>query len=128
MDGEYLKNNLTINVGNGKIVIGENVIPYISNNHIFITVRKEKGPCVDQSCQIITKVNIQKLDKIPDDAIRVEKNGISLFLNREVANSIDRGRENVLLKKTLAGKIGIRGFTYIGEDSQSFSDHHSNLS
>ena len=72
------------------------------------------GPCNDESCQIIRKVEA-RLSKPADQSgyISLAVSGITVYLEREVYDSIDRGRSNVRAKVTRSGKVVVSGISII---------------
>ena len=79
-----------------------------------ISMVSVNGPCSDESCQIIRKV-VARLSKPADLSryITLAVSGITVYLEREVFDSIDRGRSNVRAKVMRSGKVVVSGISII---------------
>ncbi len=98
-------------MGNGSINIDEKVENIIGNKILTIFIKLEQGPCGDNMCQLIKKIDYEISDNYKyKDSYRIEK-PVKIELQHDVYYSIDKERENVIIKSGLNKKIVIKGLT-----------------
>ncbi|MGC8506529.1 MAG: hypothetical protein ACP5NK_07490 [Thermoplasmata archaeon] len=79
-----------------------------------VSVISVNGPCSDESCQVIRKV-VARLSRPADLSryVTIEVPGLSVFLEKEVFDSIDMGRSTVAAKVMRSGKVVVSGISII---------------
>ncbi len=105
-----MADDVTIPVGKGRIIISNSLKPAaIAGNYIILEAKSRPGPCNDKDCQPIYYPEI-RISQLPEDSHRLfAGEGYMLAMDAAVFNAIDRDRQTVTLKRSLTGKISVRG-------------------
>ncbi len=103
---------LKVTVGVGSVSIQKDLMKLVENKCLHMAVYTEKGPCPDESCQLDYKLQINLIDSPPDNAYRViEQPGFCISFDEAVYKSIDRGRENIVIRRGILGRLYAKGFS-----------------
>ncbi len=103
----------TIKIGNGLIKIDDKITNIVGNKILFIKIILEEGPCKDDLCPLIKKISYELNDNFRfNDTYKVD-NPTKLELIKEVYDSINKGREEIYIKKGFKNKIEIKGFSLL---------------
>jgi len=101
-------------VGKGRIYVYGSALKAMRGYPVSIDLEKIPGPCTDTSCQIITRLVFNKYrESQASTYVSLSAEGISLYISREVYNSIDRGRQNIKLVAAIGNRLSAKGFTYV---------------
>jgi hypothetical protein len=102
-----------LKIGLGKLLVYGS-LEKIRGKFITVSVVSSKGPCNDESCQVIRKVTaeIGETDHT-DGYVRIDGNGFSIFMQEEIFNSINRGRLYVRAKVSRSGSVGLNGMAVL---------------
>ena len=104
-----------IRVGNGLIKIDSTVMNISKGKVLLIQLNQIKGPCNDDTCQIIYKPEAEILEDrgyaTDDHYLKTTMNDTIILVDKKMWESIQKGRQSILIKKGISGKIKIKGFT-----------------
>jgi hypothetical protein len=105
---------LDIKIGKGAITINGKVVRQIGRMKVSIRVRDIKGPCTDDSCQIIKKLIIEVGDEVMVDGLEpVTDQELSIYLDPEVFRSIDKGRQKGIVLEASRQGFHLKGFSFV---------------
>ncbi|MCL5802393.1 MAG: hypothetical protein ACYCSA_00075 [Thermoplasmataceae archaeon] len=107
-------NDISIPIGRGKITVSGNVVKLLSRGK-YLTIRTavSQSPCTDGLCQRIIEAEIALETPNDDENLRIfAGDGIFLGIDQNIFASVDRGREEVIIKKSLSGKLIAQGLVF----------------
>jgi|YelNatPaOPRAMG01_1025707.scaffolds.fasta_scaffold00074_69 uncharacterized protein YxjI len=104
----------TIRIGKGAITIEGKTLSQIEGKTLSIKVEEIKGPCTDESCQIIKKLVIEAGDKIMVEGLEPAYcEGLSIYLDPQVYMSIDKGRQQSIVLEASRRGFRLKGFSFV---------------
>lgn len=107
--------DVVIPIGKGKARVRKNVSGEAARGkYIVLRTASRTGPCNDDLCQIIrdVKVSIEVPGEDEDSLSIFAGEGIFLAIDKPIVNSIDKGRQEVIIGIGLTGKPYIKGLNY----------------
>ena len=100
-------------VGKGNVELGNGVVKVVEGKYLVLELREEKGPCLDNMCQLKAEINVRILENINDpssyEIIRREK--FTLAISKAVWHAIDKDRQGVSIRKGRFGNLSVKGFS-----------------
>ncbi|MGC8608320.1 MAG: hypothetical protein ACP5UV_00420 [Thermoplasmata archaeon] len=106
--------NTVIQVGKGNISIDGKLARLAENRCLVLSSVTEQGPCQDGMCQIIRDIDVSIKDDFADPGyLFFETDKIKIAIDQKIYRSIDKGRENVAVFRSISGKYLVRGFIYL---------------
>ena len=103
----------SIAVGRGKVKLGKGVAMAAEGKFLFLQLVEEKGPCPDEMCQLEAKITARILQGVNDpslyETIKAEK--FTLVVSKAVWSAIDKGRQDISIRKGRLGGLIVRGFS-----------------
>lgn len=104
---------VNISVGKGTILVPESDLLSVKGNFILLESFSEKGPCNDDWCQLQKSVIVGVKNMLsPSGRIIVRSGNISIAMDIDIYNSIDRGRQTVVLRTNMHGNLVLKGFSF----------------
>ena len=105
---------ITVQIGKGAMSIGPKALIRLEGKDVVIRVEEIKGPCNDESCQIIKKIVVEAVSHSPPEGLQLIKcNGFSIYMDAQVFRSIDMGRQDrVALEATRDGFV-LKRFSFV---------------
>ncbi|MCL4451654.1 MAG: hypothetical protein M1327_03395 [Candidatus Thermoplasmatota archaeon] len=105
---------ITVRIGKGAIRIEPKALLRIDGRDVVIKVEEIKGPCNDESCQVIKKVVVDAGNHSPREGLQsIRCNGLTIYMDAQVFRSIDMGRQDrIALEATRNGLI-LKGFSFV---------------
>lgn len=102
-----------IPVGKGQVIIDRSMNEYAGKGYyVVIRIESSQGPCNDVDCQKIM-TPVAEVTQLPDSSFKIfAGEGIFLALEPPVFTQIDRDRQKVTVKKSMLGKITVKGLTF----------------
>lgn len=99
-----------IPVGKGTIEFRGDISRFL-RGHFYIQIfhSDQPGPCNDELCTMLTSFHVVASDLVPEDYRIIAGNGFYIIIEPAIYDSIDKNRQNVLLKIGLSGKASIKG-------------------
>lgn len=102
-------NETDIPVGKGSITVYGSLARTLKGKLLVLDLLLKKGPCQDDTCQITMGVDAKIIQKAYDNDL--QEHGFSLAIDRELFQSIDRGREHIIIKGK-AARVTVKGFAF----------------
>lgn len=106
--------DITIPVGKGKITVSRGVVKLLMTGK-YLTIRTvvSQSPCTDGMCQRIIEPEVGIENPTDDPDLRIfAGDGIFLGIDQNVFSSVDKGREEVIVKKSISGKLIAQGLDF----------------
>jgi hypothetical protein len=106
--------DITIPVGKGKITVTKGVVKLlVTGNYLTIRTVVSQSPCTDGMCQRIIEpeLGIESPKDYPELRI-FAGDGIFIGIDQNVFSSVDRGREEVVVKRSISGKLIAQGLEF----------------
>ncbi|MEM0139145.1 MAG: hypothetical protein QXZ44_00820 [Ferroplasma sp.] len=100
---------MEIKVGNGIITVEDNVMPLLGDNILIIYIKLEQGPCQDNICQLIRKVEYEISGHFKYENSFKIAGPPRIELQQGIFDSINKEREKVNIKAAFGKRILIRG-------------------
>lgn len=108
------KQEIEIVIGKGKIRMVGPFLQEIYDKSFVLSLISVAGPCKDESCQVIKKLKVSdRSGDVPSHFTEVKLKSLSLFMDKVIYSSIDRGRETVTIRFTKGGRFFASGFAYL---------------
>lgn len=106
--------DITIPVGKGKITVTRGVVKLLmTGNYLTIRTVVSQSPCTDGLCQRIIEPELRIESPKDYPELRLfAGDGIFLGIDQNVFSSVDRGREEVVVKKSISGKLIAQGLEF----------------
>ncbi len=103
----------SIAVGKGKVELGKGVIKAVKGKFLVLELVEEKGPCPDNMCQLEAKITARILDDINDPFLyeMIKTDRFTIAISKAVWRAIDRGRQNISIRKGRFGSLIVKGFS-----------------
>lgn len=99
-------------VGKGRIILGKGVLEAVRDKFLVLELSTEKGPCTDEMCQVKNEIEVALRDDSPGPSYKtVDSEDFSLAISEAVYRSIDRGREEIIIRKHRLGEFVVKGFS-----------------
>ena len=108
-----MEKNMLLKVGKGSIRIENSALQRISGKNVCLNLDFKKGPCNDDTCQMITKLVVTETFEKDAEMIHIEKDGVSIYLPPEIYRAIDAGRQENVRLLTSRGKLVVKGFSLL---------------
>lgn len=106
--------DVEIPIGMGKVKVRKNISAAASRGK-FVVLRttSRAGPCNDNMCQVIRGVRISiELPEDDDNLSVFAGGGFFVAMDKEIARSIDKGRQEVTVGMGISGKPYVKGLNY----------------
>ncbi|GGM66932.1 hypothetical protein GCM10007108_01370 [Thermogymnomonas acidicola] len=81
----------------------------LSGTPMVLRFAYSPGPCRDGTCQPIRRAVCTASTAGARGLVNLEVDGVQLSLTPEVAEEIRKGRRNVIIKRSITGKIRVSG-------------------
>ena len=108
-----MKTDSGIPVGKGRISFNGDVRKFIRGKMYILFIRLSRpGPCNDEMCRQIDEIHISSSDTVPDQYRIVAADGLYLGFDPDIFASIDRNREDIVMKFSFSGKASLKGFYF----------------
>ena len=103
----------SIAVGKGKVELGKGVIKAVKGKFLVLELVEEKGPCPDNMCQLEAKITARILYDINDPSLyeMIKTDRFTIAISKAVWRAIDRGRQNISIRKGRFGSLIVKGFS-----------------
>ncbi|EQB70548.1 MAG: hypothetical protein AMDU1_APLC00055G0006 [Thermoplasmatales archaeon A-plasma] len=103
----------SIAVGKGKVESGKGVIKAVKGKFLVLELVEEKGPCPDNMCQLEAKITARILYDINDPSLyeMIKTDRFTIAISKAVWRAIDRGRQNISIRKGRFGSLIVKGFS-----------------
>ena len=103
----------SIAVGKGKVELGKGVIKAVKGKFLLLEMVEEKGPCPDNMCQLEAKITARILYDINDPSLyeMIKTARFTIAISKAVWRAIDRGRQNISIRKGRFGSLFVKGFS-----------------
>lgn len=105
----------TIPIGKGSISLKGGISAEAARGrYVVLRVSTRSGPCNDNMCQIIrgVKVSIEVPAEDEDNLSIYAGEGIFVAIDKGIAGSIDKNRQEVTVGIGLTGKLYVKGLNY----------------
>lgn len=103
--------SVSINAGKGKIIPEHEVIEAARGKYLVLDLTEEMGPCPDDMCQLKPKIKVRILDSINDQYEVIRTGRFTLAISKAVWHAIDKGRQEVYIRKGRFGNLSVKGFS-----------------
>ncbi|WP_393970948.1 hypothetical protein OXIME_001193 [Oxyplasma meridianum] len=106
--------DISIPVGKGKITVTRSVVKLlVTGKYLTIRTVVSQSPCTDGMCQRIieTEIGIESPGDYPDMRI-FAGDGIFMAIDQNVFSSVDKGREEVVIRRSISGKLIAQGLEF----------------
>lgn len=101
-----------ISAGKGRITIEDNLLQTLWGKMLVLDLSSKKGPCPDDMCQLTMDIAVSIVPEAENSSENaVHKQSFSLAVDRDIIQSVDKGRERITIRKKRSG-ITVKGFTY----------------
>ena len=103
----------SIAVGKGKVESGKGVIKAVKGKFLVLELVEEKGPCPDNMCQLEAKITARILYDINEPSLyeMIKTDRFTIAISKAVWRAIDRGRQNISIRKGRFGSLIVKGFS-----------------
>ena len=82
-------------------------------NAIYLELRYTKGPCSDNLCKMIPRVDVALEKGQSSSMVLLEDSEVKVFADKPVAESVKRHRDIVTISKSrLGSRLKVSGITY----------------
>ena len=108
-----MEKNMLLKVGKGSILIENSALQRISGKDVCMNLDFKKGPCNDDSCQMITKLVVTEILEKDAEMFHLERDGVSIYLPHEIYRAIDAGRQDNVRLLSSRGKLVVKGFSLL---------------
>ncbi len=105
----------SIPIGKGNVTVNANLSKQAGRGkYVVLRSSLRAGPCKDRLCQIIrgVKISVEVPSEDEDNLAIFAGEGIFLAIDKDIAKSIDKGRQEVSVGFGLAGKLYVKGLNY----------------
>ena len=102
-----------IKVGKGSIKISESAEKIMECKIVIIRGESVNGPCTDSDCQIMIRQVVEIGNTCPNDFVKISDDKITLCMQREIARSIDVGRQLGVRIEATGNSLFLKNFVYV---------------
>ncbi len=106
---------VVIPVGKGNVLVKRNISKEAAKGkYVVLRSTSRSGPCKDDLCQVIrgVRISIEVPGEGEDNLSIFAGEGVFLAIDKAIAGSIDKGRQEVTVGLSLTGKPYIKGLNY----------------
>ncbi len=105
-----MADSIRIRAGKGEIEIRGDPSRFL-RGHVYIQIYHsvKPGPCNDELCNMLASFHVIASDLVPENYRIIAGNGFYVSIDPTVYDSIDKNRQNVVLKIGISGKASVKG-------------------